>query len=253
MKLTILGCNTYEAVADNSCSGYLIEADNKNIIFDFGRGSFNNLLKTNVDYRDIDAIFISHLHADHYADLVLLLHVCIYEPKGMSRYKELNIYIPKGTKKNFDFIIKGFNYDLDFTKTKINFIEYEEKKEIIIGNLIVKAYLVNHSDKIDCYGFRLEFGNKIFSYTGDCSFNESLINITNNADLLLIDSSDSDEKNKGTHLSGRTAAIVGKKSNTKHLVLTHVRNYYKNNVLEDAKKEFSGKISVAKDLMEIDF
>ncbi|MFP4403611.1 MAG: MBL fold metallo-hydrolase [Candidatus Woesearchaeota archaeon] len=251
MKLTILGCNTYEPIADRNCSGYLIQTNNKNIIFDLGRGTFNELLRMNFDYRDIDAIFISHGHADHFTDLALFLHVSIYEPYNMLRYKELKIFVPKGFKKNIENILDGFNFDINFTKNKISVFEFE-LNEINIDNVFIKPHLVNHSDKFDCYGFRLKSNDKIFSYTGDCSYSDSLIKLAENSDLFLSDATDCDEKNKGNHLSGNDAGIVAKNSNTKHLVLTHVRNYYKKDVVNDAKKEFDGKITLAKDSMEID-
>lgn len=80
MKLTILGSGTYQPEVDRHGSAYLIQINNQNLVFDFGRGAIDQLLKVGVHVNQIEAVFISHWHGDHVNDLIGLLHVTISPP-----------------------------------------------------------------------------------------------------------------------------------------------------------------------------
>src|SRR5207253_5390422 len=67
MRLTVLGKSPSWQDADGACSGYLIEEDGTAILLDCGNGVFSKLRRFR-DYTRIDAVVISHLHADHLLD-----------------------------------------------------------------------------------------------------------------------------------------------------------------------------------------
>ena len=80
MKLTVLGKSPSWQDAGGACSGYLIETDQTKVLLDCGNGVFGKL-RERVDYTDIDGVVISHLHADHFLDLVPYSYALIYAPK----------------------------------------------------------------------------------------------------------------------------------------------------------------------------
>ena len=69
MRITVLGKSPSWQDADGACSGYLVEEDGYHLLLDCGNGVFSKLRRF-VDYVDVDAVVISHLHADHFLDLV---------------------------------------------------------------------------------------------------------------------------------------------------------------------------------------
>ena len=69
MEITILGKSPSWQDADGACSGYLVEEQGYRVLIDCGNGVFAKLRKV-VDYIDVDAVLITHLHADHFLDLV---------------------------------------------------------------------------------------------------------------------------------------------------------------------------------------
>src|SRR3954463_13072077 len=69
MRLTILGKSPSWQDAGGACSGYMIEEDGVCVIVDCGNGVFSKLRHFR-DYTRVDAVVISHLHADHWLDLV---------------------------------------------------------------------------------------------------------------------------------------------------------------------------------------
>ena len=66
--------------AGGACSGYLIETDETTVLLDCGNGVFGKL-RERVDYTEVDGVIISHLHADHFLDLVPYSYALIYSPR----------------------------------------------------------------------------------------------------------------------------------------------------------------------------
>ena len=69
MRVTVLGKSPSWQDAAGACSGYLVQDDQLTLLLDCGNGVFSKLRAT-LDYRSIDEVVISHLHADHFLDLV---------------------------------------------------------------------------------------------------------------------------------------------------------------------------------------
>ena len=80
MRITVLGKSPSWQDADGACSGYLVEEDDFRLLLDCGNGVFSKLRRF-VDYVDVDAVVISHLHADHFLDLVPFSYALTYAPR----------------------------------------------------------------------------------------------------------------------------------------------------------------------------
>ena len=91
MKLTILGCAGSFPSADAPCSAYLIEADGFQLLLDFGTGALSTLQQVTGLY-SIDAIMLSHLHADHMFDACSYVVARRYAPCGPK--PPLPVYAP---------------------------------------------------------------------------------------------------------------------------------------------------------------
>ena len=81
MRITVLGKSPSWQDAGGACSGYLVggRRDDR-LLLDCGNGVFAKL-RQRVDYTDVDAILISHLHADHILDLVPYSYALTYAPR----------------------------------------------------------------------------------------------------------------------------------------------------------------------------
>ena len=80
MRLTVLGKSPSWQDVDGACSGYLVEDDDTALLVDCGNGVFSKLRRFR-DYTSIDAVVISHLHADHFLDLVPYSYALTYAPR----------------------------------------------------------------------------------------------------------------------------------------------------------------------------
>ena len=80
MRITVLGKSPSWQDVDGACSGYLVEEEGFRLLLDCGNGVFSKLRRF-VDYVDVDAVVISHLHADHFLDLVPFSYALTYAPR----------------------------------------------------------------------------------------------------------------------------------------------------------------------------
>ncbi|MCL5407412.1 MAG: ribonuclease Z [Patescibacteria group bacterium] len=256
MKLTILGSGTYQPELKRHSSAYLLEVGKEKICFDFGRGATDQLLKLDIRITEIDALFISHWHGDHVADLIALLH---YTTAPLSndvsllrpiRTKPLKIYGPKGTVEN----IRAFLNIIRYGKNELANLEVEELSEDEIGSnhWTVHSYLTDHKPNALC--FRLEAENKIFAYSGDTLESEGLKKAIKNANLAIIEAGWPEEINPKTHMTGQKAGRIAQEQNVEKLILTHMSPLYLKNFdpAQDAQKHFRGEIILAKDLMKFE-
>ena len=80
MNLTVLGKSPAWQDIDGACSGYLVSEGDTNLLVDCGNGVFSKL-RMHLDYVDVDAIVISHLHADHFLDLIPYAFALVFAPR----------------------------------------------------------------------------------------------------------------------------------------------------------------------------
>ena len=247
MRLTILGSGTAAPLPDRNCAGYLLEVDNKKLLFDSGAGTIRRLLELKYDLFEIDDIFYTHLHNDHINDLGAIIWSSNY---GGIRKKPLNLYGPFGFKEYFDILL---NKLLKPTKLYFQINVKELKKSAIkIKNITIKTNGIKHSSTTKSIAYRIEHKNRALVYAGDAAYCNEAVEIAANADALLIECSFPDNKKMEGHLTPSLAGKIASKAKVKTLILTHFYpQALKADIKKQCRKEFKGKIILAKDMMSI--
>lgn len=252
MKLTILGSGTYVPELERHSASYLVEVGRQKIVFDFGRGAIDQLLRIGIHYYDINAIFISHLHADHWADLGALLQPTLAPPAAEPhRKKDITIYGPKGTKQAIAHLLRAFYLERYHPPYKVVFKELLNESTVRGLGWDVKSYTVRHADYLHALGYRVTASRKVLAYSGDTGDCPAIRTLCKNADVAILEA--------GTrisyrgHMTAREAAQAASDAGVKKLVLSHMSTDHLKtvSVLAIAKKEFEGRVVIAKDLMKI--
>lgn len=216
MELTVVGSSGSFPSADSPCSCYLVEADGFRLVIDLGNGALGELQR-HIGLYDVDALLLSHLHADHCVDMCAYYVARNYRVEGCP--EPVPVYGPHGTAERL-----ARAYDMD---------EHPGMKEVFdfrtlqpgsfqLGPLRITAARVAHP--VEAYGFRIEHGGHAITYSGDTGPCEELVDLARDADLLLCEASFTAGKEDipDLHLNGREAGEHALRARARRLVLTHI-------------------------------
>jgi len=249
MKITILGSGTFIPELKRSCPGHLIELDNDQILFDFGRGVIRNLMRKKINPIEIDTVFITHMHADHFSELIPFIALILdhYDKKNLREV--YTFYGPKGFKKELMGIVKVIGLDKHKNIKRIKVIDVKPNEVLKVKKVSIKSFKVDHSKSKLCLAYRIKLNKKVFCYSGDSSYCENLKKACKNVDLAIVEATGPKRWNIQSHLNGEDLGILAKECNVKKLVVVHVSKSYLKQVKKDIRKNYKGKVILAKDLM----
>lgn len=249
MEIIILGSGTLVPSIRRTAPGLAAIIDNEPLLFDSGSGTIYKLPIAGIDYRNINHIFYSHFsHPDHINDLSHFLFAYKYD--FPARQIDLNIIGPEGIDAFYKKIIGLYPIfdDMPFT---VNINEVKDER-LVHNNFTIITKSVSHL-KASSIGYRIESHDKIVVYTGDTDYCKAVIELAENADVLISECSNPDILKKDGHLTPMLAGNIASEAGVKRLVLTHfypVCDDY--DVEEEASNVFSGEIIIAEDFMKIE-
>jgi ribonuclease BN (tRNA processing enzyme) len=239
MRLTVLGCAGSFPGPDSACSAYLVEAEGFRLMLDFGTGSLSALQRYG-SLRGVDAIVLTHLHADHVLDACSYVVVRRYAPDGP--YPVLPVYAPAGASERLAAAYGEGPLDDVYSFHAIRPGPFE------LGPLRITAERVNHP--VETFGLRLEHGGRVLAYSADTAPCDALCRLAQDADLFLCEASyvDGEENPPGLHMTGRDAGQAASKANAQRLVLTHLVAAWGSEALAHgaASSVFAGPVEIAR-------
>jgi len=249
MNITLVGTGTGIPSLRRNPPCILMKFGNKRAIFDSGPGTMKNLLRSGTDYLNLDFIFYTHLHLDHVSEFAAILFSAKIPPD--IRKKPLSVYGPNGLKAYYKKIGELYKGTLYTDAYEIDLVEVENKK-IEVGGLVISTRALEHHD--GGMGYRIVTpGGKIAVYSGDTDYCDGIVELSKDADLLILECAFPDELGMKGHLTGTTAGRVARRSNAKKVVLVHmypICDQY--DLISQCRKEFNGEILTGEDLMEFE-
>lgn len=252
MKLHILGSGTCVPYQRRGSSGYALRLAESTILLDCGSGTTWKLGKVGINYLEIAHIFLSHFHPDHTADLVPFLFATKYaygSPYGSKREKPLCVWGGKGFKDFFSALTKVYN---GWIVPDGLYIEELKEGRIEFGGFTLTACKTVHIESSLAY--RIESEGKSLVYSGDTDYSESLIELAEGADVLLIECSAPDEESKiKGHLTPNEVVKIANESRAKKVVLTHLYPVCdEKNVADKIRGQTKAEVILAEDSYEIE-
>ena len=248
--VTVLGSGTFIPNLKKNASGYLLELADKKIIIDCGSGTLLQLEKLGKElYKELDYIFITHLHPDHTSDLAALMQVLEWFPNS-GRKKELVLVGPKGTNDFYDKFLLPIIGPNENKKFKITVQEIKER--LSFADFRVETLKAKHPG--NCLIYKFSTDQKKLVYSGDTGYVPKMVEFAQDADVLILECTHPSREKNGWdgHLNAEQCAKIAKESNSKQLILSHLpRDEEDNqNKLKIVKKEFPN-VALTYDLMEI--
>ena len=240
MDLTLLGTSGAYPTQGDACSGYLVQSKHTNILIDCGSGVFSYLQKI-VDFNNLDAVFIRHMHPDHFIDLIAMRYAMRY-----SEFKDrLNVYVPKSAIRYLHQLSSSLSDTKPFFEQSFNLQEYDQR-QYSFGDISIQPFRVEHS--VLSHGMKVSHDNKTLVYSSDTKICDSLRHNLHNVDVFLSENAlggGAPIHKPINHLFSSEAGELAESSNVKKLVLTHFWATSDRELCrQEASSEFSGEIII---------
>lgn len=246
MRITVLGKSPAWQDAGGACSGYLIEEAGACLLLDCGNGVFGKLRAAR-DFTAVDAVVISHLHADHFIDLVPYSYALAYSPQACAAGSRPALYAPPGACETFRRVTGAWDAE-DLIERAFDVHEYDPAAELEIGALRVRFHEVPHF--VRTHAVRLSDGSGSFTYGADCAPNEAIVRFAHDCDLLMLEATTerADEPGLRGHLTPAEAGEHAKRAGARQLVLTHISaDIDPAWARAEAEEAFGGPVQVARE------
>ena len=203
MRLTVIGSGTSQPQAETPASGLLVESDSTALLVDCGQGVVRELLAVR-DPRDLDAIVIGHMHADHYIDLVSLRYLLPWEGVAGAH---VPVLLPPGGKARLDALATAISERPNFFDDAYSLLEYDPAHRLHVGDLTITFVQGRHY--VPAWGCVItdEAGARI-AISGDTGPNEAFVTAARGADVVVAEatltSAEFDDPRRG-HLTPEEA------------------------------------------------
>ncbi|GAA3528137.1 MBL fold metallo-hydrolase [Aeromicrobium panaciterrae] len=221
MKLTVVGCAGSFPSAESPASCYLIEAPYEGrtfrLVVDLGSGALGDLQRY-VDLRDVDAVALSHLHADHCFDLSGLYVVSKYHPDGA--LPRIPVVAPEGAAER---LAEAYGIDEPVGMTEqFEFLAHADGEPVRLGPFSITPRLVDHP--VTAFAMRIASDTHTIAYSGDTGPTDVLVDVAAGADIFLCEASfvESGANPPHLHLTGADAGTVATRAGVGRLLITHI-------------------------------
>jgi ribonuclease BN (tRNA processing enzyme) len=258
MRLTVLGKSPSWQDAGGACSGYLVEDGGTAILVDCGNGVFGKL-RQHVDYVDVDAVVISHLHADHFLDLVPYSYALTYAPRqqpvpvarwpGTDSPARPELHVPPGARECFRRVVGSWGND-DLIENAFDLVEYDASSELEIGPVRVRFQPVPHYTETFAMRLTSSNGSGQLVYGADSRPTDALAPFAADADLLMVEATLPRPERDGQrgHLTPGEAGEHARAAGAKRLLLVHISDELDADwARREAEEAFGGPVDVAAD------
>jgi len=256
MRLTVLGKSPSWEDAGGACSGYLLEASGHSVVIDCGNGVFSKLRRFR-DYTRVDAVLVSHLHADHFLDLIPWAYALTHAPRqqsvpvdrweGTPEPARPRLIAPEGAREVFRRVTGAWGPE-DLIENAFALEEYEESSEVAIGPLRLDFRSVPHFTTT--FACRVREGDRDIVFGADSGPNDHVVEIGRDADLLLLEATLPRPEREGPrgHLTAAEAGEHAARARAARLVLTHISDELDAlGARKAAAAAFGGLVEVARD------
>jgi ribonuclease BN (tRNA processing enzyme) len=226
----------------------LLEVAATAFVVDMGSGAFANLLRYRTP-ESLDAVLITHMHADHFLDLIPLRYALKYGER--THAKKLPLYLPPDGETMLRGLCSVFASEVgdDFLGDAFEIHTYDPSVGLALGNVAVRFARTKHF--IPTYALRCEAAGTSFAFSSDSSPSPTVVELAREADLFLCEATLGESAPGAVshgHSSAREAATMATDAGAKRLALTHYpASAMVDDVARIASSVFAGPVEVVDD------
>lgn len=245
MRVTVLGVGPAFPKKGGATSGYLVTSDGTTLLVDCGTGVVSNLQR-HVDYHQVTAIIISHMHADHFLDLIPYRYGLKHAPYDR-HWTRPRLYLPPGGCSVLKQVVTPFSDAPDFFGEVFQVAEYEPCVSLRVDGLTVRFTRTRHP--VPAYAMSIEAQGRRMTYSADSAPTESLVTVARYADLFICEAGlqrREQDAPGGAHLTPSEAGGIAARAGVRRLLLTHLwQEFDQDQMLREARDAFGGPVDLA--------
>lgn len=221
MKLTVLGSGSTIPHPTRTSSAFWLQTTGGNILLDCSATAAARMAQENVDWPNLDAIWISHFHLDHCGGLAPFLAGTKHAEQMKERKKPLRIFGAAGIKKLVERFSDINDYGLLEQPFPVEIVEIEELEEFeIFPGVTAVAMSTPHTGESHAVLIR-DADGKTLVYSADTGFSETIASFANRVDLFILECTFVRDKLVKKHLELAEAMLLIRKAKPKRAMLTH--------------------------------
>lgn len=252
MKLTTIGTGTGAPHPTRVCAGHLVEASSVRLLLDCGNGVVHRMASLGISWGDITHVAITHFHADHIADLPMLIFAWRWGQLP-PRTEAITIIGPVGIQGLLERYAAAFGSWVLDPGFPVLVQEMAPATEVTLGNdsLTLASLQVPHTPESMAYS--VVHAGKRLVYTGDTSFDVQVGEWATGCDVFLAECSLPDELTIPEHLTPRQTGALAAIAQPACLLLTHLYPPLDDvDVVAQVAEHFSGRVVIATDGFSIE-
>jgi ribonuclease BN (tRNA processing enzyme) len=220
MQISVIGCGDAFGAGGRLQTSFYVRSRSSQFLIDCGATTLVGMRRLGLSPNDIETVFVTHLHGDHFGGLPWLL----IDAKYVShRTRPLVVTGPKGIEARFIVLAEALypNSSRAARDFDLVFVEYEEGQQIEIQGVTVTPFEVRHPSGATPYALRFETDDRVVAFTGDTGWVEKLLDVARDADLYITECFQYDET-VPLHLDYKTINANYDKLGAKQILLTHM-------------------------------
>ncbi|HLH66367.1 MAG TPA: MBL fold metallo-hydrolase [Solirubrobacteraceae bacterium] len=250
MLIRVLGKSPSWQDAGGACSAYLVRQGGHTLLLDCGSGSFAKL-RAACDYAHVDDVVISHMHFDHFADLVPFANGLCYGPRRLARPR---LHLPPaGAGLLREVALAGGPRGLIDAAFQVS--EYDPDQALELGPLRarfcrVPHFIASHAVRLTPAAHDGAAEPPSLTFSADTAPSEDLVRFAAGSELLLIEATLERPEPEGPrgHLTAEEAGEHARRAGARRVVLTHWSDELDAGRLRDrASAAFGAEVALAAD------
>ena len=242
MKLIVLGSGTSVPHPSRASTAHWVETARGSLLLDASAPVVHRMAQENLNWVELDSIWISHFHLDHVGGLAPFLFATKHAPQTQSRRKPLTIFGGRGLKKLFRSFDEANNYALLKQPFPVEIREVAPRSEFeILPGLRAQTFSTPHTTESLALRLTDERAASLV-YTSDTGFTEALAEFAVGADLFMMECSFWRNKPVETHLELEDAMRLARRAQSKRVLLGHLYPEWDGvDIAMEAKKLWPGE------------
>lgn len=250
LRLAVLGC-AGAAPLNAACSCYAVSGGGKCVLLDCGPGALERIWRFGL-LSEIEAIVISHMHADHVLDLLPFAGELVQRELAG---KQPALYLPNGGRQLLGELDAVFSREAGKSRFEGAFEIHEYGPEDCLSLVDLQFTFAPSAHSGACFAVRVSDGELAVVYGADGSPSREVEELTRDVDLLILEATyatDAETAQAQGHMTAAQAGALAQRAGARRLLLTHLLPEADKRWLTAARQHFTGPVVLAREGLTYD-